>query len=213
MKKIASWKVMSMVLIVIPVALFGLVSWYQNSFDKLPVYGKSESVKGKVQAHTVEDFALQNQDGKQFSSNELNNKIVVANFFFTSCISVCPRMMKQVITVQKTFISNPEIAIVSFSVDPETDNPERLKWYAKQIGINAAQWNLLTGNKKEIYKMARNSFFLTASDGDGGAADFIHSDQLVLVDKQKRIRGYYTGVDKTSVEQLIHDIKKLEDEK
>lgn len=212
MKASANWKLILTVLIVVPVALFGLVKWYQNRFDKLPVYGQTEEVNGKPQAHTIESFNLINQDGKQFYSAVLNNKIVIANFFFTSCTSVCPRMMKHVLTVQKKFMNNDEITFVSFSVDPETDSAARLKWYVKNLGINTTQWNLLTGNKKEIYKLARNSFFLTAADGDGGENDFIHSDQVVLIDKKKQIRGYYDGTDDKAIAQLIYDIKKLENE-
>lgn len=212
MKRI-NWKLIVIIFLAVPFVLFVLISWYQNAFDKLPVYGQTDIINGKKHTHTVDSFTLQNQDGKQFSSVQLNNKIVIANFFFTSCTSVCPRMMKRVVTVQKKFINDSEIAFVSFTVDPETDTAQRLKWYAENFGINTSQWNLLTGNKKEIYKLARNSFFLTAADGDGGANDFIHSDQVVLVDKDKLIRGYYDGTDDKAVTQLIHDITKLENEK
>lgn len=211
-KKILSWKIIVLVFIAVPAVLFLLINWYQNAFDKLPVYGQAEIINGKKHEHTVDTFTRQNQDSKQFSSAQLNNKIVIANFFFTSCTSICPRMMKHIVDVQKKFNNNPELAFVSFTVDPETDSAQRLKWYAHQIGINTSQWNLLTGNKKEIYKLARNSFFLTATDGDGGANDFIHSDQVVLIDKQKQIRGYYDGTNDKAMALLIHDIIKLENE-
>lgn len=211
-EKSISWKLIVILFIAVPAVLFLLISWYQNTYDKLPVYGQAEIINGKKHEHTVDAFTLENQDGKQFSSAQLNNKIAIANFFFTSCTSICPRMMKNIVSVENKFSNNSEIAFVSFTVDPETDSAQRLKWCAKLIGINTSNWNLLTGNKKEIYKLARNSFYLTATDGDGGANDFIHSDQVVLIDKQKQIRGYYDGTDDRAMAQLIHDINKLGNE-
>jgi len=114
--------------------------------------------------------------------------------------------------VQDAFKNDDNVVIISFTVDPETDTAGRLKWYANHFSINTSKWNLLTGDKKDIYKLARESFYVSAGDGDGGPDDFIHSDKLVLIDKQKQIRGYYTGTEKNDVEKLIHDIKKLENE-
>lgn len=210
--KSLNWKLI-VIFIGVPAILFLMVSWYQNKFDRLPVYGRPQIINGEKQEHTVDSFVMQNQDGKQFSSAQLNNKIVIANFFFTSCTSICPRMMQHIAAVQKKFNNNDAaLAFISFTVDPETDSAARLNWYVQRIGIDTAQWNLLTGNKKEIYKLARNSFYLTATDGDGGGNDFIHSEQVILIDKQKRIRGYYDGTDDKAMAQLIHDIRKLENE-
>lgn len=200
-------------LVAVPFFLFAIVHWYENKFDKLPVLGKLEMNKNGVLAqHEIADFTFQNQDGRLFSSGELKNKIVVANFFFTSCPSICPNMMNHVKQIQDEFLKDNRVAFISFTVDPLRDSAKRLKWYSCKFNINNYDWNLLTGNKIEIYRLARKSFYLTTDDGDGGENDFIHSDQLVLIDANKHIRGYYNGTDDNSTEQLKQDIKKLEHE-
>ena len=192
---------------------FAVVTILQNKYEALPVYsGSLNSNKNEKAPHFIQPFNLTNQDGKNFSDVFLNNKIYVADFFFTSCTSACPKMTNNLKLVQNAFKNDTAIAIISFTVDPETDSAERLKWYANVLKINTNNWNFLTGSKTGIYKLARESFYVSAGDGDGGPDDFIHSDKLVLVDNQKRIRGYYTGTEKDDVERLIHDIKKLENE-
>lgn len=196
-----------------PLLVYATVNWYQNEYESLPVLGADELINGVVQQHHIDSFTFINQDGKLFSSEELKNKIVLANFFFTGCGSVCPKMMSHVKAVQQRFSNDPKLAIISFTVDPQRDNVEKLKAYALHYNINNSQWNLLTGNKRGIYRLARKSFYLTATDGDGGDDDFIHSEQLVLIDKQQRIRGYYKGTDDKETEALKKDILKLEYEK
>jgi protein SCO1/2 len=114
--------------------------------------------------------------------------------------------------VQAAYANNEQLLLNSFSVDPTRDSVERLKTYANQFGIGG-NWNLLTGNKTDIYRLARKSFSVVATDGDGGDQDFIHTEKLVLIDKQKCIRGYYSGTADSDVQQLITDIKKLQNEK
>ena len=203
----------SITLIAIPVLAFGVVTMLQSKYEKLPVYNSTLNTNKEDKApHFIQPFSLINQDGNVFSDVDVNNKIYVADFFFTSCLSSCPKMTNNLKLVQDAFKNDSNVAIVSFTVDPETDTAQRLKWYANLFRINNDQWNLVTGSKKEIYKLARESFYVSAGDGDGGPDDFIHSNKLVLVDNQKRIRGYYTGTEKDDVERLIHDIKKLENE-
>jgi protein SCO1/2 len=203
----------SIILIVIPALAFAAVTMLQNRFEKLPVYDSTLNTNKEDRTpHFIQPFSLFDQDGKMFTDAAVNNKIYVADFFFTSCTSACPKMTKNLLLVQKAFSNDNNIHLISFTVDPETDSAQRLKWYAGVFRIDPSKWDLLTGDKKEIYKLARESFYVSAGDGDGGPDDFIHSDKLVLVDKQKQIRGYYTGTDESSVEQLIHDIKKLENE-
>jgi protein SCO1 len=162
--------------------------------------------------HTIDDYQLTNQRGEQVSTTKWKNKIVVANFFFTHCPSICPKMTKNLITVQQSYINSDDLLLVSFSVDPERDSAKRLAEYAGKFSIDETKWQLLTGSKKEIYRLARKSFKVTATDGDGGADDFIHSNKLILIDTKKRIRGYYDGADEKETTQLIKDIKKLENE-
>ena len=194
---------------VLPVSVYVFVNWYQNKFQQLPVLGKTKAVNGKKTDHTIADFTFTDQDGKAISEMNWRGKIVVANFFFTHCPSICPKMTKNLVRVQETLKNDASIIINSFTVDPEHDDAAALKNYAETFGINEPSWKLLTGDKKELYKLARNSFLITASEGDGGPLDFIHSDKLVLVDKKRRIRGYYDGTSADEVSQLIHDIKKL----
>jgi protein SCO1/2 len=209
-KKSTIWVFVILVFLVPIVAYAGYI-FYEKKFQKLPVYGKESLLKGKKVDHEIPAFELINQDGKISTIHEWNNKIVIVDFFFTHCPSICPKMTTSLKKVQKAFAEN-EILISSFSVDPEKDNTEQLKWYSGKFGINTANWQLLTGDKKDIYKLARNGFMIVATDGDGGPNDFIHSEKLVLVDKQKRIRGYYDGTSEKEINQLIKDIKKLKDE-
>ena len=191
---------------IIPVSAWALLNWYEKKVQVLPIMGKTKQ-------HRIGDFYLTNQDGQLKTTADWKDNIVIADFFFTHCPSICPKMTKSLKRIQEAFKTDTEIIISSFTVDPERDSSAQLKKYARQYNLDTRNWNLLTGDKKEIYKLARNSFMIVATDGDGGPEDFIHSENLVLVDKQKRIRGYYDGTSNTEVNQLISDIKKLQYEK
>lgn len=206
MKKKRTIPLFAVMVFIIPVSAWALLNWYEKKVQGLPVMGKTKE-------HRIGDFQFINQDGQLKSTADWNDKIVVADFFFTHCPTICPQMTKSLKKIQEAFKTDAEILISSFTVDPERDSSAQLKKYARQYNVDTRNWNLLTGNKKEIYKMARNSFMIVATDGDGGPEDFIHSENLVLVDKQKRIRGYYDGTSDKDVNQLISDIKKLQDEK
>jgi protein SCO1/2 len=194
-----------MLVFIVPVTAWALLNLYEKKLQALPVIGKTRE-------HRISDFKLTNQDGMIKSTDDWENKIVVANFFFTHCPVICPKMTNNLKKINKFFENDPTVLINSFSVDPERDSTAQLKKYADHFAINTWNWNLLTGDKKEIYRLARNSFIVVATDGDGGAEDFIHSEKLVLIDKQKRIRGYYDGTSDKEVGQLIIDIKKLKHE-
>ena len=194
---------------VLPLSVYGIISWYEHNIQRLPVLGKPGISDGKEIQHTISSFSFIDQDGKILSEEKWKDKIVIADFFFTRCPSICPKMTMSLVRVQESFRKDKSILINSFTVDPEHDDAANLKKYAERFGIDARSWCLLTGDKKEIYKLARNSFLITASDGDGGPGDFIHSEKLVLVDRERRIRGYYDGTSRDNVSQLIHDIKKL----
>lgn len=196
------WAFVAVVLLV-PISVFGIVKWYENKFQQLPVLGPKE--------HTISNFKLVNQHGRNTTLEAWKGKIVVAHYFFTHCPSICPKMIYNLKRVQ-AYSGIPNLQINSFSVDPERDSVSRLQTYASQFDIKG-NWNLLTGNKKQLYALARKSFLVVATDGDGGPDDFIHSDKLVLIDTQNRIRGLYDGTDEASVNQLISDIKKLAKER
>lgn len=186
--------------------------WWENKSGTLPVYDFQQSTnKGNIPFH-INYFLLINQDNIKSGTERWNDKIVVVNFFFTHCMGVCPKMTNNLKKVQEAYHDDTSVIINSLTVDPASDSTAQLKLYSERFGIQSKNWQLLTGDKKEIYRLARNEFKILATDGDGGPNDFIHSEKLVLVDKQKRIRGYYDGTDMTEVKQLIKDILKLKDE-
>jgi len=190
--------------LMIPLTVFALAKWAGNKSASLPVY--KDLRKGFT------DFWLTNQEGRTVTYADWKGKIVVVDFFFSHCPSICPRMTKNLKMVQQAFAGCDHLLLNSFSVDPARDSAQRLKAYAVKFGIGV-NWNFLTGNKADIYRLARKDFLVTATEGDGSAKDFIHSDKLVLIDRHQRIRGYYEGTSDKSVQQLIEAIKKLEDEK
>jgi len=190
---------------VLPVTAWSLLNLYEKKIERLPVLGKTKT-------HRIEDFKLINQDGRERGTVNWDNKIAVVNFFFTHCPVICPAMTNNLKTVNKAYENDDEILFNSISVDPDRDSPDQLQAYSRRFHIQTAKWDLLTGNKKDIYKLARNSFMVVATDGDGGPDDFIHSERLVLIDKQRRIRGYYDGTSRKETDQLIIDIKKLKNE-
>lgn len=194
---------------VLPVAAYALVNFYEKKLQQLPVYGPIKEVNGEKVKSVVGDFTFINQDGIAINNKIWNNKIVVANFFFSHCPVICPKMTGNLKKVQDEYMEDNNVIISSFTVDPERDSVVQLKVFAHRFNINSSKWQLFTGDKKEIYRFARNEMMIVATDGDGGPEDFIHSDKLVLVDKQKRIRGYYDGTNEGEVKQLIKDIKKI----
>ncbi len=195
----------------VPLLAFAALNWFEKKFDRLPILGPAKKEHGQIKNHMIADFNLTNQNGQQVSTSDWKNKVVVADFFFTHCPSVCPIMTKNLKKVQQQF-GRDVIVINSFSIDPERDSSAELKKYSEHHSIENTNWSLITGSKKEIYALARNSFLIVATDGDGGPEDFIHSEQFVLIDQQKRIRGFYNGTDNAEVDQLINDIKKLVNE-
>lgn len=162
--------------------------------------------------HRIRDFRLVNQDGDSVTDSFLKDKIYVADFFFTTCPTICPVMSNELERVQEAFEGDLGIQIVSHTVQPEYDSPEILKEYAALHKANLNQWTFLTGDKSEIYSLARKSYFAVTTEGDGGISDFIHTENFVLVDKKKRIRGFYDGTSADDVNRLIKDIKILKDE-
>jgi protein SCO1/2 len=169
-----------------------------SSLQPLPVYGER-----------VGSFHFVNQDGLSTGNEFTDGKVWVASYFFTSCPTICPKMIAGLKEVQSVYRDEAGLSMVSFTVDPQRDTPLRLKHYAEAKGIDTRQWNLVTGTKADLYRYARKELKLVASDGDGGPEDFIHSEKLVLLDRQGRICGYYDGTEPSDVKQLIKDIKKL----
>ena len=183
----------------------------------LPIYNPSDFVpelveknlQNKSEFHTVSDFNLLNQNGDTITQKDYENKIYVADFFFTSCRTICPIMTNNMSKIQQEFIDDDSVMLLSLSVTPEIDNVSVLRDYANKKKVNDHKWNVTTGNKKHIYELARKSYFAVVERGDGGLQDFIHTPNFILIDKKKQIRGIYDGTNNEDVERIINDIKIL----
>lgn len=164
----------------------------------------------------VTAFSFINQDGKTITNADVKNKICVVEYFFTTCKGICPKMNENMTKVYAAFRGNDDVMILSHTVDPKKDTVEAMKAYSLRFDADAKQWMFLTGDKKELYDMARYSYLVTAADDTATVDiddDFIHTDRFVLVDRDGRIRGQYEGTDIGAVNQLIGDIKELLQEK
>ncbi|MFO0321953.1 MAG: SCO family protein [Bacteroidota bacterium] len=203
--------------------LIALISFLMMACDlsknkptiELPIYGEKKVLnQGNKDTvyHTVENFSFINQDNEKITDQTVNGKIYVANFFFATCQSICPKMSSELVTVQKAFAADDSVLILSHTVNPMHDTVDVLKKYAARFGLIKNKWHLLTGNKKDIYDMARFSYLVNALEDDGSEEGFLHSELFVLIDKKKRIRGFYDGTDSVSVSKLIEDIKILKAE-
>lgn len=161
--------------------------------------------------HVVADFALVNQNGDTITQEDYRDKIYVADFFFTTCPTICPLMTKNMAELQQEILEDEDVLLLSHSVTPQIDSVQQLKKYALEKGVNDAKWNLVTGDKKQIYELARQSYLAVKTTGDGGPFDMIHTENFILVDKERRIRGFYDGTDKRDVQRLLKDIRILQD--
>lgn len=182
----------------------------------LPIFGEKKIAKvgDNVDTlyHTIGSFTLTNQYGEKITDSITQNKIYVADFFFATCQSICPKMSHQLKRVQDTFAKKSDFLILSHTVNPEHDNVEVLKNYAEKYGAIKGKWHLLTGDKKQIYDLARYHYLVNADETEGEGNLFIHSELFILIDKDKRIRGVYDGTDSLQVNQLIKDIHLLDKE-
>ena len=182
---------------------------YYNSADFTPEW-IDERQSEYHDIHQIADFSFKNQDDKLVSNETLKGKIYVADFFFTSCPSICPKMTSNLSRVQEEFIGDTDVQLLSYSVMPWVDSVAVLKSYAEIKGINSDQWNLLTGAKEDIYQLARTSYFAEKEIGlSREANEFLHTENFILVDEEGRIRGVYNGTLALEVTRLITDIKTL----
>jgi protein SCO1/2 len=187
---------------------------------KLPVFNPAdvnpklvdESVWHVRSNHKVADFELINQNGDTITQENYKNKIYVADFFFTRCMTICPVMTTNIGKLQEVFLNNKDVMFLSHSVTPVIDSVSVLRAYADKKGVIDSKWNITTGNKKHIYKLARKSYFAVLDEGDGGLQDFVHTENFMLIDKDRQIRGYYDGTDLKDIDRLIDDIKILQNE-
>ena len=188
--------------------------------DKLMIAGnrtlvdKIDSLTGKTFKdtlyHRISEFKFISHLGDTVTNKVLNDKVLITDFFFTECPTICIDMSKNMALIQQVFVAEPHVTLLSHTVDPERDSVAKLYEYAERYDVNPSKWLLLTGEKKELYDMARNSYLISAAiPGDGGPHDFIHDQHLILVDKEGRVRGFYDGTNDEEIQRCIMDTKKL----
>jgi protein SCO1/2 len=187
---------------------------------KLKVYQPSDvnpklvdKSKQEIDAdHSVADFKLINQLGDTITQKNFENKIYVADFFFATCPSICPIMSRNIAALQEEFADRPEVMFLSHSVTPEIDSVAALYEYGELYEAKPERWMLTTGDKKEIYNLARKSYFAVLDEGDGGKQDFIHTENFILVDTDRRLRGFYDGTSEEDMQRLADEIEILLEE-
>lgn len=210
-----AWRV-GLFLLVVTVAI-GVGYLMLKPSDELPVYHPNQldprlvdpSVKGRAGEHHISDFDLTDQFGGHFTMADVGHRIIVADFFFTTCATICPKMTNQMERVQEAYKDEDRLLLLSHSVTPEMDSVPVLAAYAASHRADPDRWRFLTGDRRQIYALARKSYFAAMDEGDGGPDDFVHTENFVLVDPQRRIRGFYDGTSTADVDRLIGDIAKL----
>ena len=210
----------AIVLLVLSIVIVSIFYQILKPREVLPIFQPAqvneELVDSTIQHvkkyHTIADFSLINQNGKTVTQDTYNNKIYIADFFFTTCQTICPIMTDHMVILQNKLKLDPDIMLLSHTVTPEIDSVAQLKKYALNKGVLDSKWNLVTGDKKEIYQLARKSYLAVKSNGDGGEYDMIHTENFILVDQKKRIRGYYDGTLEEDIESLLNDIDILKKE-
>lgn len=216
-------------LIVVAISIIAIATFilYEQKHErKLPILNPTDvngalvdsALQNKGVNHTVLDFHLTNQDGKTVTQEIIKERVVIANFFFATCPTICPIMSSQLSRVHNEYLKDNNVIILSHTVWPEMDSAEVLKEYGERYDADSKRWQFLTGNKHHLYNLARKSYLVAPSINDtnfdqGGEGDFIHTENIVLIDKKRRIRGFYDGTDSLEVSQLIEDVQILLDNK
>ena len=188
--------------------------------SQLPVYNPvdvnprlvDDAVKHISRDHKISDFQLVNQNGDTITQANFEEKIYVADFFFTRCQTICPIMAVNMSELQEYYKNDDDLKFLSHSVTPIIDSVSVLREYADKQKAISGKWEITTGKKAHIYELARKSYFAVLDEGDGGDQDFIHTEQFILVDKNKQIRGFYDGTDAEEIERIIKDIEVLKSE-
>jgi len=162
--------------------------------------------------HTIADFKFTNQNNKVITQKDYEGKIYVADFFFTTCPTICPKMTDNMVWLQEQIKDNPKVMLLSHSVTPDIDNVDVLKKYAIKKGVIDSKWNLVTGNKKDIYFIARKSYLAVKTGKPEDMFDMVHTENFILVDQKRRIRGFYDGTNLEDVKKLLEDINFLSQE-
>ncbi|WP_296704946.1 SCO family protein [Algoriphagus sp.] len=203
-------------ILLIPVLIFMFLRGFGTNTYDIPIYYQTgtdnpfkECPTTDTTQHYIPDFSFVNQEGNPVGKNQMEGKITIVDFFFTSCPSICPVMSQEMERVNDMFRDEPRVQILSISIDPEFDTPEILNEYAGKHNAQAGKWDFLSGGKLETYQLAKCGFILPTLDGYGVPDDFAHSDKFTLVDEEGRIRGYYSGTSREDVDLLMLEAKIL----
>lgn len=205
-----------LIILVIIAFTFSCISEKQSE-DKLPYYNSADftpnwEVKDLQNFHKIRPFSVLNQNGEGISEKAMDGKITVVDFFFTTCPGICPKLTKSMYDIQEATLKDNEILLMSYSATPERDSVEVLKKYAISKKVNSAKWMLLTGKRSEIYDLGRKYYFVEEDEGLKRTDDvFLHTENFILVDKNRHIRGIYNGLDPDSMQALLRDIKTLKE--
>lgn len=202
---------------VLCIIIIGIIFSILNQKKPLPVWSPEnvnaemvdESIRHVAKYHTISDFSLTNQNGETITQDNYKDKIYVADFFFTTCQTICPIMTDHMYQIQKEIVGDDDVMLLSHSVTPVKDSVPVLKAYAKKKGVIDRKWNLVTGDKKQIYQLARKSYLAVKEGGNGDIYDMIHTENFLLIDKKRQIRGFYDGTKQEDIQQLLEDIKTL----
>ena len=215
------YKIFGIVFLILSIIIISIIYNTLNVYQPLPIYQpamvSTELVDSTIQYqkkyHKIANFKLINKNGKPITQNDYKDKIYVADFFFTTCQTICPIMTNHMADIQKEILNDNDVMLLSHTVTPEIDTVAQLKRYAVKKGVIDTKWNLVTGDKKQIYELARKSYLAVKNFGDGGAFDMIHTENFMLIDKKRQIRGFYDGTDADDISRLLDDIEILKKEK
>jgi len=178
------------------------------SSEPLPILGNKEVVNGETVYHTIRDWTFVNQDSVTLSNKSLSDHIYISDVFFTSCPTICPKVMKQMLVLYDEFENDEMVKMVSFTIDPKRDDVERLKLYSSNLGVSSDKWHFLTGDKDNIYDVADDYFIVAHPDSDAPGG-FDHSGKIILTDKQGRVRAFAEGTDPETIPPFIKAVKRL----
>lgn len=214
---IKRYKFLILGFILFSVLFLSIAYQFLNPKKTLPIYNpsmvNSELVDTTVQHiskyHAIADFSFTNQNGKTITQKDYEGKIYVADFFFTTCPTICPIMQDNMVEIQNAFKTNPKVMLLSHTVMPQIDSVPVLKNYALEKGVIDTKWNLVTGDKKDIFYIARKSYLAVKTDTAGELYDMVHTENFILVDEQRRVRGFYDGTKNEDIKRLIEDINFL----
>ena len=215
----SKYKLLAIVLMVLSVIIISIIYSVLKPVEILLVYQPSavsaalvsQEIRHQKKYHTISNFSLTNQNGQIVTQDTYKDKIYVADFFFTTCQTICPIMTSNMVELQDKLANNSDVLLLSHTVMPEIDSVSQLKKYATQKKVNPTKWNLVTGSKQEIYNLARKQY-LVAKETPEDPLGLVHTENFVLIDTKRRIRGFYDGTQTQEMDRILHDIDVLQNQ-